>query len=291
MTADPTVSECASPRDALLRAASFASAPCSDCKVPVNSLHERVATPVMSTQTAAPMNRRVDGRPAPQMPAPPNRRDDGRPMNGGDGLTAKLPLFPLLRETNPPPSYLPHRKRKATLASDTSSVVHHHPPDTSATATQVKIGKTLLIAYFPWEASKEDISNEFSKVCNVKKVHLVWEKANVRPRCFGFVKFMSRMDAYLALDAAQNGLITLNDSRGHVWHLKAEWTRTRDMMDDDEDVSPVRQKGKTRTLTSTQKKCARGGSYGIGSCVHRKFEAIKKQQSADFQPAYVVLSQ
>eukprot|EP00397_Hematodinium_sp_SG-2012_P000904 GEMP01000905.1.p1 GENE.GEMP01000905.1~~GEMP01000905.1.p1 ORF type:complete len:761 (+),score=120.82 GEMP01000905.1:206-2488(+) len=164
------------------------------------------------------------------------------------------------------PCNAPRRKtkRKAAVAT-TTPVVHHHPPkDTSAAATPVKTGKTLLIAYFPWEASKDDISNEFSKVCNVKKVQLVREKQNSRPRCFGFVKFMSRLDADLALDASEKGLITLNDSRGHVWHLKAEWAKTGDMVDDGDDTVPTGH-NERRARPSTQERCAFSANRPSGS--------------------------
>ena len=37
----------------------------------------------------------------------------------------------------------------------------------------IRGGQTLLIAYFPWEASEEDIEREFAKFSRVKRVHLV----------------------------------------------------------------------------------------------------------------------
>lgn len=90
----------------------------------------------------------------------------------------------------------------------------------------VRGGQTLLIAYFPWEASEADIEEQFSKFCRVKRVHLVVDKSSRKPRCFGFVKFMSKADAEQALHATMQGLVQLPDTRGHVWHLKAEWTKS-----------------------------------------------------------------
>lgn len=115
-----------------------------------------------------------------------------------------------------------------------ATVIHHHPPKDQIrnVGYPVNGGQTLLIAYFPWEATEKNVFDEFSKYCNVKKVHLVMDKQNTKPRCFGFVKFWTREDADKALEAAVNGLVTLNDSRNHVWHLKAEWAKSGDMIDD-----------------------------------------------------------
>ncbi len=35
----------------------------------------------------------------------------------------------------------------------------------------------------------------------------------------------------MALQATQAGAVTLQDSRNHVWHLKAEWAKTGNMID------------------------------------------------------------
>ena len=94
----------------------------------------------------------------------------------------------------------------------------------------------MLIAYFPWEATESDIEREFAKFCRVKRVHLVVDKSSRKPRCFGFVKFMTKADAEEALRATMQGLVQLPDTRGHVWHLKAEWTKTGDMVVDDSET-------------------------------------------------------
>jgi len=118
------------------------------------------------------------------------------------------------------------------------NVVHHHPPRENAAdiGYPVRGGQTLLIAYFPWEASEADIEREFTKFCRVKRVHLVVDKSSRKQRCFGFVKFMSKADAEEALRATMQGLVQLPDTRGHVWHLKAEWTKTGDMVVDDSET-------------------------------------------------------
>lgn len=117
-------------------------------------------------------------------------------------------------------------------------VVHHHPPKEMAADVgyPVRGGQTLLIAYFPWEAAEEDIEREFSKFCNVKRVHLVIDKSSRKPRCFGFVKFHSKGDAEEALRVTMLGLVQLPDTRGHVWHVKAEWTKSGDMVVDDSET-------------------------------------------------------
>mmetsp|Transcript_37700 Transcript_37700/g.87046 ORF Transcript_37700/g.87046 Transcript_37700/m.87046 type:complete len:668 (-) Transcript_37700:60-2063(-) len=124
-------------------------------------------------------------------------------------------------------------RAKGTAGSQ--DVVHHHPPPDMAqdTGCRSRGGQTLLIAYFPWEATEGDIETEFSRFCKVKRVHLVVDKSSQRPRCFGFVKFLSKADADTALEAASRGEVQLRDSRGHVWHVKAEWSKSGDMVVDD----------------------------------------------------------
>ncbi|CAE7797000.1 RNU1 [Symbiodinium sp. CCMP2456] len=135
--------------------------------------------------------------------------------------------------------------------------VHHYPPKEMAADVgyPVRGGQTLLIAYFPWEASEADIEREFSKFCRVKRVHLVVDKSSRKPRCFGFVKFLSKADAEEALRATTQGLVQLPDTRGHVWHLKAEWTKSGDMVVDDseaeQEVAKRKEERRSRTDTAT----------------------------------------
>eukprot|EP00435_Cladocopium_sp_Y103_P012356 s450_g3.t1 len=142
-------------------------------------------------------------------------------------------------------------------------IVHHYPPKEMAADVgyPVRGGQTLLIAYFPWEASEGDIEREFSKFCRVKRVHLVVDKSSRKPRCFGFVKFLSKADAEEALRATTQGLVQLPDTRGHVWHLKAEWTKSGDMVVDDseaeQEVAKRKEERRSRTDTTPP---GRGGT-------------------------------
>jgi len=153
------------------------------------------------------------------------------------------------------------------------SVVHHHPPRENAADVgyPVRGGQTLLIAYFPWEATESDIEREFAKFCRVKRVHLVVDKSSRKPRCFGFVKFMTKADAEEALRATMQGLVQLPDTRGHVWHLKAEWTKTGDMVVDDSEteLEVAKRKEERRYRTGDG---YRGPGGGSGPCLPVAFE-------------------
>jgi len=134
--------------------------------------------------------------------------------------------------------------------------VHHFPPKEMAADVgyPVRGGQTLLIAYFPWEASEADIEREFCKISRVKRVHLVVDKSSRKPRCFGFVKFLSKADAEEALRATTQGQVQLPDTRGHVWHLKAEWTKSGDMVVDDSEAEQevAKRKEERRTRIDTR---------------------------------------
>lgn len=141
-------------------------------------------------------------------------------------------------------------------------IVHHYPPKEMAADVgyPVRGGQTLLIAYFPWEASEGDIEREFSKFCRVKRVHLVVDKSSRKPRCFGFVKFLSKADAEEALRATTQGLVQLPDTRRHVWHLKAEWTKSGDMVVDDSEAEQEVAKRKEERRSRTDTTPGRGGT-------------------------------
>lgn len=129
----------------------------------------------------------------------------------------------------------------------------------------VRGGQTLLIAYFPWEASETDIEREFSKFSRVKRVHLVVDQSSRKPRCFGFVKFISKGDAEEALAATTRGLVQLSDTRGHVWHLKAEWTKSGDMVvDDSETELEVAKRKEERRSRDQHLLGGRGATGGMG---------------------------
>ncbi|CAJ1338248.1 unnamed protein product [Effrenium voratum] len=164
-------------------------------------------------------------------------------------------------------------------------VVHHYPPKEMAADVgyPVRGGQTLLIAYFPWEASEADIEREFSKFCRVKRVHLVVDKSSRKPRCFGFVKFLSKADAEEALRATTQGLVQLPDTRGHVWHLKAEWTKSGDMVVDDseaeQEVAKRKEERRSRTDTTTAPGTATRELLSLGS---------QERSIQEFLPRYLL---
>ena len=88
--------------------------------------------------------------------------------------------------------------------------------------------RTLLIAYFPREANKEEISNCLSKHGKVNRVHLIVEKDTKKPKCYGFVEFLSTEDVNAVLAATEGGAVTMVDTRDHMWHLRAERVRAFD---------------------------------------------------------------
>mmetsp|Transcript_56731 Transcript_56731/g.178073 ORF Transcript_56731/g.178073 Transcript_56731/m.178073 type:complete len:662 (+) Transcript_56731:123-2108(+) len=153
----------------------------------------------------------------------------------------------------------------ATVPRSTKDIVHHHPPKEIATdiGYPVRGGQTLLIAYFPWEASEADVEREFAKFSRVKRVHLVVDKSSRKPRCFGFVKFMSKVDAEEAILATAQGLVQLPDARGHVWHLKAEWTKSGDMVVDDSETEQEVAKRKEERRSRADRRSADGSSAAV----------------------------
>ena len=88
--------------------------------------------------------------------------------------------------------------------------------------------RTLLIAYFPREATKDEITRCLSKHGNVTRVHLILEKDTKKPKCYGFVEFNSTEDASAVLAATEGGAVTMVDARDHMWHLRAERVRAFD---------------------------------------------------------------
>ena len=88
--------------------------------------------------------------------------------------------------------------------------------------------RTLLIAYFPREATKEEITKCLSKHGHVTRVHMIFEKDTKKPKCYGFVEFNSTDDASAVLAATEGGAVTMVDTRDHMWHLRAERVRAFD---------------------------------------------------------------
>ena len=65
--------------------------------------------------------------------------------------------------------------------------------------------RTLSIAYFPREASREQISDTLGKHGKVARVHLIVEKDTKKPKCYGFVEFDTTEDATSVLLATEAG--------------------------------------------------------------------------------------
>lgn len=157
-------------------------------------------------------------------------------------------------------------KGKPNLPTGEETVItHHHPPREAIKDVGVPIngGSTLLIAYFPYEASESDVERVFNEFCAVKKVHLVMDKHKLKPRCFGFVKLADVGEAMKVLEAAKNGFVQLQDGRVHIWHLKAEWAKTGDMIDE-ADKGKGGKKGRGKKGKSEGRKEGRdGGESGF----------------------------
>mmetsp|Transcript_26279 Transcript_26279/g.67890 ORF Transcript_26279/g.67890 Transcript_26279/m.67890 type:complete len:155 (-) Transcript_26279:1241-1705(-) len=63
--------------------------------------------------------------------------------------------------------------------------------------------RTLLIAYFPREASESLVWESFQRFGTVEDVNLIWDMKSRRPRCYGFVRFVDRAGAMQGLWATQ----------------------------------------------------------------------------------------
>mmetsp|Transcript_55833 Transcript_55833/g.122313 ORF Transcript_55833/g.122313 Transcript_55833/m.122313 type:complete len:518 (-) Transcript_55833:133-1686(-) len=85
--------------------------------------------------------------------------------------------------------------------------------------------RTLLIAYFPREASEQDIKREFGRFGVVEGVHLVWDRVAHRPRCYGFVRFSDTAGATEGIIATLEQKIVLKDARSFDWEVVAEWAK------------------------------------------------------------------
>jgi len=96
---------------------------------------------------------------------------------------------------------------------------------TRQTGTPVPAQRTLLIAYFPREASESLVWESFQRFGAVEDVNLIWDMKSRRPRCYGFVRFVDRSAAMQGLWATQNRKIELFDNRGLPWYVKAEWAK------------------------------------------------------------------
>lgn len=88
--------------------------------------------------------------------------------------------------------------------------------------------RTLLIAYFPREATKDEIYEALNKHGPVSRVHLIVEKDTKKPKCYGFVEFHTQETATHVLAASEAGAVTMLDSRDHMWHIRAERVRAFD---------------------------------------------------------------
>jgi len=165
-------------------------------------------------------------------------------------------------------------------------VVHHRPPLDKAGdvgVPTIKGQKTLLIAYYPWEAREDDVFLVFSKVAVVKRVRLIVDRDSRRPKCYGFVKFASSDDAERALLSTIKGLVQLKDMRGHIWHVKGEWAWSGEMMVDDGErscsgggnvtVSPKKMRRSSYVTNRSRRGGMQSGSTDDSTPSHQKSDA------------------
>lgn len=106
--------------------------------------------------------------------------------------------------------------------------------------------RTLLVAYFPREATKEELGEALSMHGAVSRVHLIVEKETRKPKCYGFVEFQTQEAAAAVLAAAEAGAVTMIDGRQHKWHLRAERVRAfvrTDMKQERRQREPLRRRG------------------------------------------------
>lgn len=158
---------------------------------------------------------------------------------------------------------------------DEGDVIHHRPPKDKLCDVGVpacKDQKTLLIAYYPWEAREDDVFNVFGKFADVKRVRLIVDRDSKRPKCYGFVKFATTEQAQIALKCTLKGLIQLRDMRGHIWHVKGEWAWSGEMMLDDDDSCTESKSKPYSEKRSSVHKASTPSATGIGKKARRRFK-------------------
>lgn len=104
-------------------------------------------------------------------------------------------------------------------AKDAAYVVPH-----PALQEQPELPRSLLIAYYPREATEADIGEAFGTYGEVRDIYLVVKGGE--PKCYGFVNFTTHEGAVQALEATQRGAIYFFDRRGLQWTVKAEWAKS-----------------------------------------------------------------
>lgn len=133
-------------------------------------------------------------------------------------LQATSPLRSDLRSTSQCRGPFQSRATSRERSVNRGLASRRKPPPPSA-----RQGVPLVVNYIPREAGGSRIMTSFERFGKVLSASVMRDRNGVS-KCFGFINFADRFSAARAVTACQRGEVTMKDSAGKRWHVKATWS-------------------------------------------------------------------